>query len=799
MLDKYFGLIYNFIKNNSRLSLCVIGLLNIIAIGGLFGVRFDDNIELMLPADKDISRSINFLRDSNLSNRVVISLSLTAADKDKKDLLLAVDQLAAHLDHSLFSEIVVGMSAPEMTKSMDFLVEHTPQIFSAKDLAYIDTQINSKSISERLGNIYRQILKPGGIFVNKMVRSDPLGLNLLALDKLKALSAHMGYNINVEDGHFISKDGRHAMLIAKTPVQVTDILGAEKLFSALDKQFKQLPDYISASVISGHSHTLSNKKGMSRDILLTSVITSIAFLTLFVVILKDVSSILIFLIPLSAVILSINLYYLFWGKLSYSVVGLGAVLAGISVDYAIHVYIAVRLGKDAFDSVKQVRLPVFAGAVTTIALFIAFFSSEIKGYHQLAAFSILAIVLAFIYSLFVLPHFLPANKGFAGLEKLGIISGFKCSSNLSVIVWALLTLVFLALSFRVKLDSDIKKLDGTDAKILQEEARFQSIWGQKRMGIFVTTGDSYEAALELNDIIYKQAINAIGVDNFSSLSTLWPSEKTRQENAARWKQFWQAGRAEKLRNWLEIEGLKYQLAKDAFSPFFDKLYEYKAATLPDDPTNSGFLTKLKERFVQRQGDKYRALSFFPEDKESVAALLDLSRLYPDTFLVSGIALSDSISAGVYRNIERMLPVAVILLVLLTYLCLQNIRGTIIALVPVATSMVWLFGLMTLFDLSLNGANLIACVILSGLCADYGIFMVYEFRGDLDIGTDLAVALAALTTIIGAGSLVFAKHPALFSVGITMFIGISTGYMASVFVVPQLCAIFLPPGKKIKLL
>ncbi len=360
MLDKYFELIYNFIKNNRRLIVCIIIILNIIAIGGLFGVGFDDNVELMLPEDKDISRSINFLRDSNLSNKIVISLSLSSADKDKKDLIAAVDQLASNLDSSLFTEIVTGMSEPEMAKNMDFFLEHTPQILTASDLSYIDTQINSQSISKRLGNLYRQILKPGGIFVNKMARSDPLGLKLLALDKLKALSACMGYNINVEDRHFISKDGRHAMIIAKTPVQVTDILGGEKLFSALNKQFEKLPNYISASVISAHSHTLSNKKIMSGDILLTSIITSIAFLTLFLVILKDFRSILIFLIPLSSVILSINLYYLFLGKLSYSVVGLGAVLAGISVDYAIHVYMAVKLGTNDLASVKQVRLPVFA-------------------------------------------------------------------------------------------------------------------------------------------------------------------------------------------------------------------------------------------------------------------------------------------------------------------------------------------------------------------------------------------------------------------------------------------------------
>ncbi len=794
MFDRYFRLIFDFIKNNKWLILCVVALINIVAVSGLFFVSFDDNIELMLPADKDISRSISFLRGSDLSSKIVISLSLTSPDKDKKDLLLAVDKLAASLAPSLFTDIIVGLSELETTKSMDFFLDNTPQILSANDLSDIDSQINPEGISRNLKNIYRQILKPGGIFVNSMVRSDPLGLRLIVFNKLKALSARMGYNVNIEDGHFISKDGKHAMIIAKTPILVTDIIGGEKLFSALDEQFEQLPDYISASTISGHSHTLSNKRIMSRDILLTSIITSVAFLILFVVILRDFGSIIIFLIPLSSVILAINLYSFFWGKLSYSVVGLGTVLAGISVDYAIHVYIAVKKGENAFNSVKYVRLPVFAGALTTIALFVAFFLSEIKGYHQLGVFSILGILLAFIYSLFILPHFLPAGVSFPALnrfntKKWGELGG---SNNLSITIWAIFTLMFLILSFRIKLDSDIQKIDGTEAEIIQEEERFHSIWGQNKFGIFVTTGEDYEEALKLNDKIYQEATKLIGAENFSSLSMLWPSEETRRENMARWKQFWQEGREERLGELLREKGSEYQFSEDAFSPFFDNLHNYKDIAAGDIPVQNKFFSALKERFVQKQHGEYQILSFFPEKEDYVAALLDLSKHYPETFIVSGTVLSDSISRGVLRNIKKMIPVSIVLLVVLTYLCLWDIKETIIALVPVATSFAWLLGIMPFFGLTLNGANLIACVILLGLCVDYGIFMTYKCRRNLKVGTNLAVALAAVTTVIGAGSLIFAKHPALFSVGVTMFIGVSTGYLSSVFVVPQLSAIFLSP-------
>lgn len=792
MPDKCFCRIYSFVKNHIILISFVIGILNIISLVGLFFVEYDNNIEVMLPADRDISRSLKFLRDSNFANKIIISLSLVSPDKDKKDLINAVDRLAASLHAPLFTNITVGLPDLEITKSIDFFLENTSQIITSEDLSYIDSQINPKSISKNLQRIYHQMLKPGGIFMHSMIRSDPLGLKLIVLDKLKTLSASMGYKINIEDGHFLSKDGRHAMIIVQTSVAATDMFGSHELFSNLNKEFQQLPDYVSASVISGHSHTLSNQKIMFRDIFLCSAITSIAFIILFVVILRDVATILIFLIPLSSVVLSINLSYLLLGKLSYSIVGLGSVLAGISVDHAIHVYVSVRKGTDPFESVKNVLAPVFAGSITTIATFIAFFFSDVEGYHQLAYFSIIAIILAVIYSLFILPHLLEKIKPSAASRKLNIKKpeNFNLSNNFSVILWALLTFIFLILSFDIKFENDIKKLDGTAAEILKEENRFKDIWGHKKRAIFVTTGQDYEKTLQLNDKIYQEATKLIGKENFSSLAMLWPSEKSRGENAARWQRFWKDGREEKLNTWLKKEGGKYQFSEDAFLPFFDNLY--KETNTSNKLAENKFLSVLIERFVQKQENEYRLLSFSPDTKDNIQALSKLSRQHPETFILSDIAVSNAISSGLSRNIKLITPIAAILVVLLTYMCLRNVRETITALVPVATSIIWLFGLMALFGLKLNMANLITCIIVLGICVDYGIFMIYKYHSPIDTGTNKAVALAAVTTICSAGSLVFAKHPALFCVGITMVIGVGTGYLSAIFVVPRLNAIFLTP-------
>ena len=50
----------------------------------------------------------------------------------------------------------------------------------------------------------------------------------------------------------------------------------------------------------------------------------------------------IFMMPLGAVLISTGVAFLIFKSLSYFVIGLSTVIAGITIDYGIYVYLAVR-------------------------------------------------------------------------------------------------------------------------------------------------------------------------------------------------------------------------------------------------------------------------------------------------------------------------------------------------------------------------------------------------------------------------------------------------------------------------
>ena len=56
---------------------------------------------------------------------------------------------------------------------------------------------------------------------------------------------------------------------------------------------------------------------------------------------------------------------------------------------------------------------------------------------------------------------------------------------------------------------------------------------------------------------------------------------------------------------------------------------------------------------------------------------------------------------------------------------------------------------------------------------------------------IAVAVIATALAFVTGALLFARHPALHSTGVAMFICIMTGYLSAILVVPPLCSLMEP--------
>ncbi len=784
MLERFFSQAFDFARAHKRFVLIFVAIVTAGAVLGLSFIRYEGSVDLMLPPDKDITKSMQFLRDSSLSDKVIISLALTRADRDKKDLFAAVDQLAAALKPPLFARVMSGVSMADALDEFSVL-RYGPQILTEEELASLDARINGPAVEAKLKQIYLRSFRPESVFTSSFSRADPLDIRTLLYAKLKALPSSMGYDVVVEDGRFLSRDGRHAMLIVQTTVPMTDAPRSRELIRVLEEKIRQLPDFVSADIIGGHLHTVSNEQVIKRDIAVATIIASIGFLILFLFVFRDARAFFVILFPLLAVVWAIIVQALLQGTLSYLVIGFGTAIVGIS-DFGLIVYIAMKRGTDSSQMGKLGKL-VFIDAITTIFSFVVLVFSQIRGYQQLATFSIVCLVICLLFSLFVLPLTL-SWKRFTLVPDPTIGDRLKkvhwpVKSTLGI--WAFLTIGLLILSFSVRFDSDVKKLDGSAPAVFRAEQNFHEVWGGKtNQGILVVTGRNLEEAMEVNDRVYREAVKAVGREEFTSLALFWPSEKSRKENRERWDHFWKQGRERRLKGLIREKSAAYGFSDRAFAPFFDGLYSRDA----DAAHPGGMIARLQERFVVNRDGECRIMSFFPDEQRNLEALAPLAQTNPGVFIVSGRALSASISGFTIREMYLLAPLAVLFNLVLTWLFFRNWKETLIALVPLLTGAVWLLGIMSLVGMPLNVVNIVAGVIVSGVIVDYGLGITYEYSQNLHFGTIMAMTLSAASNIIGAGALLFARHPALYSTGVAMVICMVAGYLSSVLVVPSFCSI-----------
>lgn len=781
---------FDFVRQRTRTVRVLTVLVAAAAAAGLSRVRFEHAVDAMLPEDSEALRTVRFLRDADFLGKVAVSFRATAPDTTTADLISAADAFAAGLDRTLVTDIVSVPHGADMMSQVLFFVEHVGELLDEGDLSTLEQRLSSAAVHTSLRRWYVQLLRPESYFVQNLMRRDPLGLAQAALGRFRNLTASLGYQVTAKDGHLVHPNGRGALLVLETAVAVTDSAGSKRLLDMLEACRRRLPAGIDLSTVCGHLHTVSNERVLRRDIRLTVTIATLGFVLLFLVAFRDLRAGAIFVIPAVSILIAINIVGWSLGRLSYQIAGLSAVMAGIAVDYGIHVYVAVRRSAEPAAAVRRIIRPVVLSALTTLSVFAAFLFAAVPGYRQLGMLALIGITLSAVAAFFVLPALIGSR---VSPPPLCAVSGPRPRRRHAV-GWTLAFLVSLAvaaaLALQVRFDPDVLKLDGTESGILAAEEQFRQLWGggESAQAIAVVAGASAAEAAARSDALGAEVSAILGDDRYVSLGTFWPAPATRAANLARWRAFWTPDRIASLRRTLREQGQSFGFAATAFKPFLDSLPG--PLTAVETPVDNLLINGLRERFVRRHAAGFWFLSFFPDDDATVAAVRRAAAAAPGVFLVSRNALGRSVSESMAAQAFLVSGIAAVLILGIVFGFMRGLRLSLAALFPAATGVLWMLGVLVITDMGLNVANLIASIVVLGLCIDYGIFLTYAQCHEPEAlpSTRTAVMLSAVTTLLGAGVLLFAQHPALRSVGVSLVAGVVPGYAAAMLGVPGLCTV-----------
>ena len=98
--------------------------------------------------------------------------------------------------------------------------------------------------------------------------------------------------------------------------------------------------------------------------------------------------------------------------------------------------------------------------------------------------------------------------------------------------------------------------------------------------------------------------------------------------------------------------------------------------------------------------------------------------------------------------------------------------------------------MRVFDIQFNMANVWGLPLIIGASAEFGLNVIVRYLEGRDHGgplvarsTVMAVALNGVTTMVGFGSLMIARHQGIYSLGLLLTLGSACGVLASLVVLP----------------
>ena len=236
------------------------------------------------------------------------------------------------------------------------------------------------------------------------------------------------------------------------------------------------------------------------------------------------------------------------------------------------------------------------------------------------------------------------------------------------------------------------------------------------------------------------------------------------------------------------------------APFADGIERFEMGLAVKEPLSLDDLEgTLLERMARRYVAEYDegvsvAIRCYPPAgrwrREAPPALEALVDRHPEAILTGPNVVSAELRRIVWGDAFRASAIGIVLVFLLMWADFGSPGRSALALLPLVLGMVWMLGVMSFLDLRINFMNIFVITMVIGIGVDYSVHFLhrwFETGGNPEAlaGISKAIAVAALTTIVGFGSLVLSHYPGLRSVGFAAILGALATAVISITVLPVL--------------
>ena len=741
-----------------------------------------------------------------IQDKLFIDLEQPFADRDK--LVKAASFLTEKLNKSgLFTKVGIDDEANNFPELITYINDNLPLLLNAADL---DQKIKPLLSTDKIRAAMtqnRQILEQlEGIGRAEMMSKDPLGISGIMLRQMSALlpSNKAQYYRN----QLVSADGKHALIIAKISGSGTDTATAAKIDLLIKQSEKELTSRNSASgkyaltSAGAYRAALDNETIAKRDTQLAIILTTLGIALLLIFAFPRPLIGLLALLPSTVgAIAALCVCSFLFKSMSMLAVGFGGAIMAFTVDLGITYLLFLDQPKTTYG--KQIAREVWSAellaVLTTVGAFLLLLISDFKILAEIGVFSALGVTFALLFVHLVFPKIFPAMPPAKRQTNRFLFNAIKTVAApakwklIAAIFFGVIMLFFAKPVFNV----DIQAMNSVSADTINAEKKLQKTWGDLSGKCYVLLeAQTMEQLQKKNDQLMALMVNDIAKEKLSGVflpSIIFPSAQATQKNMEAWQKFWTKDRVAKLKKNLDAAAKDHGFAPGAFEPFWRIIagQNIGSAEIPEKYFGILGITKGQAGYTQLSlvgtGKNYNAEDFF-----SLIHSVGLAKIF-DADLFNK-RLSEFLK-NIFLEIALITSIGLVLVIFLFFLDWQL---SLTAIAPIAFALAATLGTLKIIGHPLDIPGIMLWIVIMGMGIDYTIYYICTYQRYPDDNhpamhtIKLAMFLAAFTTLIGFGVLIFASHALLRSIGIVSFLGIGYSLIGAYFILPVLMKrIFTP--------
>jgi predicted exporter len=721
---------------------------------------FDTNIMSLLPQiyRDHASETVLKAQTNDAGGRVVVVVKSPSSANAEREAFRVAGEMTAS---GLFSRVDARVSTTELKPIADLFFRYPFQL-ARSALSDVDAAQVVSQAQERL-------FAPDGVQWAQSLSLDPLALFPLYLQPL--LSSGGAFTISNGFIHRDTPESKNVLVLARIKGSVYSREVQDSVVRHLESLSVPHPSSLLTSGIVFFAHESAGRT--ESEVKSISTATLVAVLALFLVVFRSLTPLLVigaFLATsfLGALLIT-NLCTELWHQqpLHLITLGFGSCLLGVSVDYAIHFFVAHNTSPVRADRspLERIGSGLTLGFLTTAIGFLGIAFSPFPGLQQLAIFCIAGLILAVSTVSILLPWIAGPPRARTNLESLASLTSLMFHPTVGIITALSVVLILLIGIPRVKASDDIRTLNTPSPALLAKQREVAELMGMIDGGsAIVVEGASEDEVLHQEELLVTRLEGLKRekkVRSYRAMSELVPSKETQRSIYRSYSQAYASAPETFL-----AYGRDMHLNTTAVATLETlKSAEPTTFATPQECLTTGACKAVEDLWHGGpNGDFIGTISLegFKGDSAAITQGIPGTRLVNHADAISSALRSYRVSA---TETAALFYFGVYLLITFRY----GLRNSWRVITPAAVGAATAMAALGLAGIPLNVFSVFALIVLLGVGIDYAIFFAED--DEVSSSTSLAVVLSATTTIISFGALYFSSTPALQSFGVVLSVGV----------------------------